>query len=99
MIRNQIRYKSSAVKLVPHCDYLKKEPCGKKKAKLYIVLVKEDLLKDIKDYNYPLSFWYYFVGRRECINNSTAKYMFKIHGTNTHTCLLGDAGDISKLCK
>jgi hypothetical protein len=69
------------------------------KAELYIGLIKEAVRKDMKDSNCPLAFWDYCVERRARINNMTAKDMFKLHGSNAHTALTGDEGDISNLCQ
>ena len=69
------------------------------KAELYIGLIKEAVRKDMKDSNCPLAFWDYCVERRARINNLTAKSLFKLHGTNAHTALTGEEGDISNLCQ
>jgi hypothetical protein len=69
------------------------------KAELYIGLIKEAVRKDMKDSNCPLAFWDYCVERRARINNLTAKDIFKLHGTNAHTTLTGEEGDISNLCQ
>jgi hypothetical protein len=68
------------------------------KAELYIGLIKEAVRKDMKDSNCPLALWDYCVERRARINNMTAKYMFKLHGSNAHSTLTGEEGDISNLC-
>jgi transposase InsO family protein len=67
------------------------------KAELYIGLIKEAVRKDMKESNCPLAFWDYCVERRARINNLTAKSLFKLHGTNAHTALTGEEGDISNL--
>jgi hypothetical protein len=69
------------------------------KAELYIGLIKEAVQKDMKESNCPLVLWDYCVERRACINNLTAKDIFKLHSTNAHTALTGDIGDISNLCQ
>jgi hypothetical protein len=69
------------------------------KAELYIGLIKEAVRKDMKDSNCPPVFWDYCVERRARINNLTAKDSFKLHGTNAHTSLTGEEGDISSLCQ
>jgi hypothetical protein len=69
------------------------------KAELYIGLIKEATRKDMKESNCPLVLWDYCVERRARINNLTAKDIFKLHGTNAHTALTGDEGDISNLCQ
>jgi hypothetical protein len=69
------------------------------KAELYIGLIKEAVRKDMKDSYCPLAFWDYCVERRARINNMTAKDLFKLHGSNAHTSLTGDEGDISNLCQ
>jgi hypothetical protein len=53
----------------------------------------------MKDSDCPLAFWDYCVERRARINNLTAKDIFKLHGTNAHTALTGEDGDISNLCQ
>ena len=69
------------------------------KAKLYIGLIKEAVRKNMKDSNSPLAFWDYCVEWRARINNLTAKNIFQLHGSNPHTALTGDEGDISNLCQ
>jgi hypothetical protein len=69
------------------------------KAELYIGLIKEAVRKDMKDSDCPLAFWDYCVERRARINNLTAKDIFTLHGTNAHTALTGEDGDISNLCQ
>jgi hypothetical protein len=69
------------------------------KAELYIGLIKEAVRKDMKESDCPLILWDYCVERRARINNLTAKDIFKLHGTNAHTALTGDEGDISNLCQ
>ena len=69
------------------------------KAELYIGLIKEAVRKDMKESNCPLVFWDYCVERRARINNLTAKSIFKLHGSNAHTALTGEEGDISNLCQ
>ena len=67
------------------------------KAELYIGLIKEAVRKDMMSSNCPLAFWDYCVERRARINNMTPKRIFKLHGTNPHTALLGEEGDISNI--
>ena len=69
------------------------------KAELYIGLIKEAVRKDMKESDCPLAFWDYCVERRARINNLTAKDLFTLHGTNAHTALTGEDGDISNLCQ
>jgi hypothetical protein len=69
------------------------------KAKLYIGLIKETVREDMKDSDCPLAFWNYCVERRARINNLTANVLFTLHGTNAHTMLFGEDGDISNLCQ
>jgi hypothetical protein len=69
------------------------------KAELYIGLIKEAVQKDMKDSDCPLAFWDYCVERRAWINNLTAKETFNLHGSNAHTTITGDEGDISNLCQ
>jgi hypothetical protein len=69
------------------------------KAELYVGLIKEAVRKDMKESDCPLAFWDYCVERRARINNLTAKDHFKLQGTNAHTALTGEEGDISNLCQ
>ena len=69
------------------------------KAELYIGILKEAVRKDMKEANCPLAFWDYCLERRARINNLTAKDLFSLHGTNAHTELTGEEGDISSLCQ
>ena len=69
------------------------------RAELYIGLLKESTRKDMKASNAPLAFWDYCVERRARINNLTAKNLFQLHGSNPHTDLLHEEGDISNLCQ
>jgi hypothetical protein len=78
---------------------LEEETPWANKAELYIGLIKEAVRKDMKNSDCPLAFWDYCVERRARINNMTAKDMFKLHGSNAHTALTGDEGDISNLCQ
>ena len=67
------------------------------KAKLYIGLIKEAVCKDIQIANCPLAFWDYCVEWCAGINNLTARDTVKLHGSNPHTSLTGEEGDISNL--
>jgi hypothetical protein len=69
------------------------------KAELYIGLIKEAVRKDKKESGCPLAFWDYCVERRARIHNLTAKDLFTLHGSNPHTALTGEDGDISNLCQ
>ena len=69
------------------------------KAELHIGLLKEAVRKDMKESDAPLAFWDCCVERRAQINNLTARNMFKLQGTNSHTALLSEEGDISNLCQ
>jgi hypothetical protein len=69
------------------------------KAELYIGLIKEAVRKDMKSANSPISFWDYCIERRARINNLTARDLFQLHGTNPHTAMTSDEGDISNLCQ
>jgi hypothetical protein len=77
--------------------YLEEGTPWANKAELYIGLIKEAVRKDMKESNCPLVFWDYCVERRARINNLTAKSLFQLHGTNAHTALTGEEGDISNL--
>jgi hypothetical protein len=69
------------------------------KAELYIGLIKEAVRKDMKASGCPIAFWDYCIERRARINNLTARNLFQLHGTNAHTALTNDEGDISNLCQ
>jgi hypothetical protein len=69
------------------------------KAELYIGLIKESVRKDMKSSNSPIAFWDYCIERRARINNLTARSLFQLHGTNAHTALTNEEGDISNLCQ
>jgi len=69
------------------------------RAELYIGLLKEAVLRDMKDADSPLAFWDYCVERRARINNLTAKGLFQLHGTTPHTATFHEDSDISSLCK
>ena len=68
------------------------------KAELYINIIKEAVRNDMKESDYPLSLWGYYLERRVRIHNLTAKGCFNLHGSNAHTDLLSETGDISNLC-
>ena len=53
----------------------------------------------MKEYKCTLNFWYYCVERQSQINNLTAKYMFKLYGSNSHTANTGGGGGIYNICK
>ena len=67
-------------------------------AELYIGLLKEAVRKDMKESDSPLKFWDYCAKRRVLINNLTSKNLFQLNGANANLKIVGDAGDISKLC-
>ena len=69
------------------------------KAELCTVLIKEAVRKDMKEANYPLAFWDHCVERRARINDLTARDLFQLHGTNPHTALFSEEGDVSNLCQ
>ena len=69
------------------------------KAELYIGLIKEAVRKDMKSSNCSLAFWDYCVQQRARVHNMTSKDTFKLRGTNPHTDLTGEEGDISNLCQ
>jgi hypothetical protein len=79
--------------------YLEEGTPWANKAELYIGLIKEAVRKNMKASNCPLAFWDYCAERRSRINNLTAKDSFKLHGTNAHTALTGEEGNISNLCQ
>ena len=53
----------------------------------------------MKESDCPLAFWDYCVERRARINNLTPRNLFQLHGSNAHTALTGEEGDISSLCQ
>jgi hypothetical protein len=69
------------------------------KAELYIGLIKEAVRKDMKSADNPIAFWDYCLERRARINNLTARSLFQLHGTNAHTAITNEEGDISNLCQ
>ena len=69
------------------------------KAELYIGLIKEAVRKDMRVSNCPLVFWDYCVERCSGINNLTARDTVKLRGSNPHTSLTGEEGNISNLCQ
>jgi hypothetical protein len=69
------------------------------KAELYIGLIKEAVRKDMKSSNCPIAMWDYCLERRAQINNLTARDLFQLHGTNAHTALTTEEGNISNLCQ
>jgi hypothetical protein len=69
------------------------------KAELYIGLLKEAVRKDMKSSNCPIAFWDYCIERRARINNLTARDLFQLHGTNAHTAMTAEEGDISNICQ
>ena len=69
------------------------------RAELYIGLIKEAVRKDMRHSNCPLAFWDYCVERRARINNLVAKDLFKLQGSNAHTAVTGEQGDISNLAQ
>jgi hypothetical protein len=69
------------------------------KGELYIGLIKEAVRKDMKASKCPIAFWDYCIERRARINNMMAHNLFQLHGTNGHTTLTNDKGDISNLCQ
>ncbi len=70
------------------------------KAELHIWLIKEAVRKkDMKASGCPIALWDYCIERRARINNLTVRNLFQLHGTNAHTALTKDEGDISNLCQ
>ena len=69
------------------------------KAELYIGLIKEAVFIDMRVSNCPLAFWDYCVERHAHINSLTARDTVKLRGSNPHTSLTGEKGDISNLCQ
>ena len=78
---------------------LERESLWSNKTELYLVLLKEAVRKDMKEFHAPLAFWDYYVKRRACINNLAARDMFKLHSSNSYTALTGEEGDIFNLCQ
>ena len=67
------------------------------KAELYIGLIKESIRKDMEESDCPLVLWDYSAKRRARINNLTARNLFQLHGSNAHTALTQEEGDISNI--
>ena len=53
----------------------------------------------MKESDCPLVLWDYCAERRARINNLTARNLFQLHGSNAHTALTQEEGDISNLCQ
>ena len=68
------------------------------KAERYIGLLKESVRKDMRESNSPL-FWDYCLECRVQICNMTVRDYPTICGTNPHTLVTGEEGDISNLCQ
>ena len=84
------------MKLLLRYDFLKEEHHGQIKPNYPLY---KAVRKDMKDSNFPLDFWDYCVERQSRINNLTARNTFQLHGSNPHTALTGDEGDISNICQ
>ena len=69
-----------------------------KRVELYISFIKYTVIKDTKESVCPIDFWDYCVERSARINSMTAKYIFQLHGSKTHTPLTGHEGETSILC-
>ena len=69
------------------------------KAELYIGIIKEAVRKDMRESDCPLPLWDYCAERRARINNLVAKDRFNLRGSNAHTVLTGEEGDISNICR
>ena len=68
------------------------------KAELYVGIIKEAVRRDMKEANCLIPLWDYCIERRVRISNMTAKNRFNLQGTNAHTQLFSEEGDISNLC-
>ena len=53
----------------------------------------------MKSSDCPMRLWDYCVERRARVNNMTSRDSFKLQGSNPHTTVTGDQGDISNLCQ
>ena len=69
------------------------------RAELYIGLIKEAVSKNMREADSPLVFWDYCMERRARVHNLTARNLFQLHGSNPHTVLTKEEGDISNLCQ
>jgi hypothetical protein len=69
------------------------------KAELYFGLLKEAVMKDMKDQDSPMVFRDYCTERRARIHNLAAKSNFKLHGSDPYTLTLGEEENISNLCQ
>ena len=67
------------------------------RAELYIGLMKEAVHKDMKECDCLMILWDYCIQRRAWVNNLTAKDVFKLKGTNSHSATLVITGDISNI--
>jgi hypothetical protein len=64
-------------------------------AELYVGFIKEDTWM----MNSPLVLWDYCMERRAIIHQVTARKLFQLHGTNSHTSMFGTEADILHLCQ
>eukprot|EP00957_Ditylum_brightwellii_P177532 13522568-Ditylum_brightwellii.AAC.1 len=79
--------RNSCNEIVTTLRVLKEGTPWANKAELYIGLIKEAVQKDMKELDYPLILWDYYVEQRVQINNLTTKDSFKLNGITPHTSL------------
>ena len=68
-------------------------------AELYIGLLMEAVLKDMKESDCSLVFWDHCCERHSRINNLLAKNLFQLEGRNAHFSVTGENGDIYNICQ
>ena len=56
-------------------------------AELYVVLIKEVVIKDVREVVLPLVFWDYGTELKARVHNLTARNLFQLNGSNHHTAL------------
>ena len=62
-------------------------------------LIKEAVGKDMREEDSPLVFWEYCTELRARVHNVTARNLFQLHGSDPHTVLTKEEGDISNMCQ
>ena len=55
------------------------------------------MIKDMREADSRLVFWDYCTERRAKVQNLTIRNLFQLHGSNSHTVLTKEEGDISNL--
>ena len=61
--------------------------------------MKDAVREDMKECDCLMRLWYYCIERRARVNNLTAKYAFKLKGTNTYSATFVNTGNIYNICQ